>query len=687
MRRNVVFASILAAVQLIGATCELRAADLVIANFKLKDYQGKEWSLADFSRAKVIVVAFLGTDCPLANRYADRLVELAKGYAARDVSFLAIDSNQQDSLVQMGHFARVHRLEFPFLKDPSNVIADRFKAKRTPEICVLDGARAIRYRGRVDDQYGLGYTRPMAQERDLVRALDELLAGRAVTRPETELSGCIIGRVQREKPHGDITYTKQIAQILQARCVTCHRDGGIAPFALTSYKEAAAWAETIAEIVHSRRMPPWDASPKVGNFADDPSLSTAEIKLIEDWVSNGAPEGNAKELPEPMQFTEGWRIAKPDLVLSMPKAVRIPARGTLPYQYFTIDPGFNEDTWIRASEVRPGNPMAVHHVMVFVQAPGAPAPDLAGGIGDPVALWAPGMAPMSFPETTARFVPAGSKLVFQMHYLPTGVEQIDRTSVGFVLADPGKVQRAMKAELAMNTQLRIPPNDPDYSATADYRVMQNSMLYAMFPHMHLRGRAFRIEAIFPDKYKQVLLDVPRYRFDWQNRYTLAEPLYLPEGTVLHCEARFDNSDMNLSNPDPKAEVRFGAQTWDEMLVGYFDMVQVNQDLRLGLPAVQMIGDGKYEVQFRYRAKPGTKEVVLTGSFNNWSKTATRMTGPDAQNTFTAKVALKTGRHEYKFLVDGKSWQADPGNLQRAASNNSSILELPPRPKILTDAGE
>jgi peroxiredoxin len=657
-------------------TTEALSADLHIANFTLKDYQGKDHSLADFAKAKLVVVAFIGADCPLANRYSDRLAELAKEYGPRDVAFLAIDANQQDSLPQLARMARIHRIEFPLLKDPGNAIADRFGAKRTPEIFVLDAKRNVRYQGRVDDQYGIGYMRPAPQDRDLIRALDELLAGRVVSHPRTEVSGCYIGRVKREAPHGDITYSNQIARLLQSRCVNCHRAAGIAPFALTSYQDAAAWAETIAEVVHARRMPPWDASPKVGKFADDPSLSEAEIKLVEQWVENGVPQGDPKDLPTPVQFADGWRIPKPDLILTMPKMYRVQAKGVLPYQYFTVDPGFTEDKWIRASEVRPGNPSVVHHVVVIVQTPGAPSPALTGGIGDPVAVGAPGTAPLNFPEGTARLIPAGSKLVFQMHYTPNGVEQIDRTSVGLLLADPSKVQRAMKAEIAVNTKFRIPPDDSYFQATADYRFGQDTILYSLFPHMHLRGKSFRIEAVYPDKRREVLLHVPHYRFDWQNRYALAEPLHLPEGTVLHCDAHFDNSPANLSNPDPKAEVHFGEQTWDEMLVGYFDVAPADQDLRLGLPNIKALDDGRYEVQFAYRAKAGTQAVYLAGEFNKWNITGHKMEGPDADNRFTTKLVLKAGRYEYKFVVNGKDWRNDPGNPRQVGAYNNSELTVP-----------
>ena len=310
-------------------------------------------------------------------------------------------------------------------------------------------------------------------------------------------------------------------------------------------------------------MPPWDASPKVGKFADDPSLSAAEIELIEKWVQNGVPEGDRKDLPKPAQFTDGWRIPRPDLIVTMPKAFRVPASGTLPYQYFTIDPGFREDKWIKASEVRPGNPGVVHHVVVIVQPPGAPSPEATGGIGDPVAIGAPGATPLSFPEGTARYVPAGSRLVLQMHYTPNGAEQIDRTSIGLVFADPKKVVRAMKAEIAVNVKLH-PPGNPDYAATADYQLSQDVILCPVSAHA-FAGRIVPHRGDLPEQ------ATPGTARSASLPLRLAKPLCpggaiaAPEGTFLHCDAHFDNSDLNLSNPNPKAEVRFGVQTWDEML--------------------------------------------------------------------------------------------------------------------------
>ena len=288
------------------------------------------------------------------------------------------------------------------------------------------------------------------------------------------------------------------------------------------------------------------------------------------------------------------------------------------------------------------------------------------------------MWPLIFPEGTARFVPAGSKLVFQMHYTPNGTVQTDRTRVGLVFADPKKVCKAIRSDMALNVDLNIPAGAADYTAFADYRFGQDAILYGLFPHMHLRGKSFRFTARYPDGKQEVLLQVPRYRFDWQNRYVLVQPKRMPEGTVLHCEGHFDNSEANLSNPDPAAAVRFGEQTWNEMLVGYFDMALADQDLRAGLPQATALSDGLYEVRFYYQAPAGTKAVFLVGEFNHWNTTAQKMDGPDATGRFTTKLALRPGRYEYKFMLDGKDWRHDPANPHQAGYFHNSVLFVPQR---------
>jgi peroxiredoxin len=645
-----------------------------VANFKLQDYRGAGHSLEDFSKNKVVVIAFLGAECPLATRYASRLAELAREFEPKEVAFLGLDANQQDGITQIARLAREHHIEFPILKDVGNTVADRLGAQRTPEVFVLDDSRVVRYWGRIDDQYGLSYSRPQPTRRDLAIALEELLAGKPVSQPTSPAEGCFIGRVRRDSGTGAVTYSKQIARIVQARCVTCHRAGSIAPFALTSYKDAAGWAATIREVIEQGRMPPWRANPKYGVFANDARLPEPEKKLVYEWIDHGCPEGDPKELPKPISFVEGWRIPEPDLILSMPQPFTVPATGVVPYRYFEVDPGFKEDKWVKASEGQPGNRSVVHHLIVFVQPPGSrPVSETGGFSGEFLAGGVSGLPPMILPEGDARFVPAGSKLVFQMHYTPNGTVQKDQSRVGLVFADPKSVVRELSSDLALNFKFQIPPGANNYPVEAEFRFRQDSLLYSLMPHMHLRGKSFRFEAVYPDQKREILLDVPQYSFDWQNQYVLAKPKLMPEGTVLHCIAHFDNSKDNLSNPDPQATVTWGDQTWQEMMVGYFDAGLAYQDLRPGPPKVKALGSGDYEVQFKYAAPAGTKSVHLAGTFNDWKTDARKMDGPNNNDAFTTKLKLKTGRYEYKFVLDGHIWKADPANRQQAGYFNNSVV--------------
>lgn len=649
-------------------------SDKPIASFKLRDYRGAWHSLDDCKDKKLVVVAFLGTECPIANRYAGRLTELAKEFEPKGVAFLGIISNQQDAISKIADLAKEQKLTFPLLKDVGNAVADQLEAFRTPEGFVLDDKRVVRYRGRIDDQYGIGYARPKPMRRDLAIALEELLEDKAVSQPVTGVEGCRIGRVKRPSSQGSVTYNKQIAPLLLRHRVSCHHADSLAPFALTSYGDAAGWAETIQEVIEDQRMPPWHANPKYGRFANDNRLAEEEKQLVSQWVKNGAPEGDAKDLPPKQPLEEGWRI-KPDVILTMPKPFLVPAEGTVAYQYFTIDPGFKEDKWVRASEARPGNRAVVHHLVVNVQPPDSkpfgtenfPLDFLAGG--------APGSPPLLLPDSEAKFIPAGSKLVFQVHYTPNGTAQIDRSPLGLAFADPKTVRKEIRSEAAINFRFRIPPGAASHQVVADYRFGQDAILYSLFPHMHQRGKSFRFEAIYPDMKRGILLDVPRYSFDWQNEYILAEPKRMPEGTILHCIGTFDNSARNRSNPDPNAAVTFGEQTWEEMMVGYFDIALADQDLRLGAPRVRAKGDGQYEIVFHYQAPPGTKSVYLAGSFNDWKPTGHKMDGPDANGAFTDRLVVKAGNYEYKYVLEGKVWKADPGNRRQTGFYNNSVLRV------------
>lgn len=550
-----------------------------IGDFQLRDYRGAEKSLKDFADAKLVVVAFVGCECPLAKQYGHRLAELAKEFEPRGVAFLGINANHQDGVTAIGQYAKTSGITFPILKDVKYEVADLFGALRTPEAFVLDGGRAIRYRGRIDDQYGIGFNRPKPTRRDLAIALEELLAGKDVSEALTRTAGCFIGRVRQEANKGAVTYSKHVAPILQKRCVECHRPGQIAPFALTTYDETVAWTDTIREVIQEGRMPPWHADPKYGTFANDCRVPEAEKQLIYQWIDAGAPEGDPKDLPEPAKFVEGWRLPKPDVVFTIPKPFRVPAQGTVEYQWFVVNSGFKEDKWVRATEVRPGCRAVVHHVLVFMQPPGGSQGPFSGFASNWIAATVPGAQPVILPKGTAMLVPAGSRFLFQVHYTPNGAEQMDQTSMAMVFEDPKNVKKEATVEMVANPRLLLPPHQADVRVDAKRVIREDSILLDMSPHTHLRGKTFRYEAVYPNGEREILLDLPHYDFNWQNTYKLTKPKLLTKGTELLCTAYYDNSEKNPSNPDPNATVHWGEQTWEEMMIGYYTVVPANQDLQ------------------------------------------------------------------------------------------------------------
>lgn len=537
-------------------------------DFTLPDHCGKLHSLADFSDKPIVVVVFLGAECPLAQLYAPRLAEMSRAYGPRGVAFLAINANAQDSLADIAAFVRSHPFPFPVLKDSDHAVADGLRAVRTPEAFVLDGDRVVRYWGRIDDQYAIGIHGGQAQSRDLAAALDDLLAHRPVARPAVASVGCRIGRIPRGVPIGNITYTRHIRPLLEKRCVECHRAGEIAPFSLTDYPDVVAWSAMIHEVVSEGRMPPWFADPKFGHFKNDARLSPEERRLLTTWIDNHCPQGEPENTAPSAKFLPGWRIPNPDQVVFMADEPHpVPADGDVDYEYFLIDPGFTEDKYLQAAEVRPGNRAIVHHALVAIVPPGDSRAqfDTLGALLD----YAPGMPPMILPEGTALRVPAGSKFLFQMHYTPNGSPQHDRSYLGLVFADPRTVKRQVRGGAVMNQAIDIPPGASDYRLSAEHILLEDVRLLSLSPHMHLRGKSFRVEVHYPGGRREVLLDVPRYDFNWQLRYDLAEPKHLPRGARLVCTAHYDNSRNNPANPDPTKAIAWGDQTWDEMLIGFF----------------------------------------------------------------------------------------------------------------------
>lgn len=364
-----------------------------------------------------------------------------------------------------------------------------------------------------------------------------------------------------------VTYTKHAAPILNSRCVECHRAGEAAPMALTSYKEVRPWAKAIKAAVLARKMPPWLADPAHGKWANDRRLSEEEVQTLVAWADAGAVEGKAKDLPAAPRFETGWNIGKPDKVIDMGADFDVPASGEVAYKYFVVDPGFEQDMWIEAAEARPDKRGVVHHIIVFVQDP--KEPQLAGTGGNLLVGWAPGDPPMNYKPGTAKLIRAGSKLRFQMHYTPNGTAAKDRSYVGLRFAKQAPQYRALTGR-AMTWNFKIPPHAENYEVKSSFTAKEDIRLTSLMPHMHLRGKDFQYDIVYPDGRREVLLKVPRYDFNWQLAYSFAQPLDVPKGTRIECVAHFDNSANNKFNPDPSKEVKWGDQTWEEMMIGWFN---------------------------------------------------------------------------------------------------------------------
>ena len=361
------------------------------------------------------------------------------------------------------------------------------------------------------------------------------------------------------------TFYKDVLPILQKHCQECHRSGEVAPMSLLSYQQVRPWAKSIKSAVLARKMPPWFADPHYGKFSNDTSLSSAEVATLTAWIDGGAHEGNRRDGRENPNFVDGWRF-KPDLVFELPQMVQVPANGTVDYMYFAVPTGFKEDKWVQTIEVRPSNRSVVHHAIVYVQS-GATT---WGSGGEYLGGYAPGAVPQEWKRGEARLIPAGSTLIFQMHYTASGQPACDRTRVGLVFAKEPPNQRILAMQ-ALNAGFVIPPGKADYQVDAARTLRQDALLVGLRAHMHLRGKSFEFRVVYPDGRTEVLLRIPKYDFNWQPYYYLESPLKLPRGTRIECTAHFDNSANNPFNPNPDLAVHWGEQSWDEMMIGWFDI--------------------------------------------------------------------------------------------------------------------
>lgn len=549
----------------------------LIEDIAFTDISGQAGKLSDYS-GHTLVIFTTNTTCPLCKKYLPTLAEYEKAYADK-VKFLYLNVTEGETAAKVAEVVKGTGLTGRYVLDPKADLGKALRADTTTDCFVLDASRTLQYRGAVDDQFGIGYSLDKPRVSYLRQALDAVLAGNQPIYQATWAPGCDLDLGLTElKAGGTVTWHNRISRIIAQNCQECHRAGENGPFELMTYADVKAQRGMIKKVVKNRTMPPWFATPGVGHFRNDRSLTDRDREDLLSWLENGLPEGDAKEGAKARTWPEGWRIGKPDQVFELPEVQKIPAKGEVKYRYIRVDSNFTEDKWVKAMEIRATAPQVVHHVLVFLEYPrnhprAKEQPKDMGGLNGYFMGMVPGQGHIIMPEGQAKFIPKGATFVFQLHYTANGTEAEDQTRMGVIFNDgPPAVEVNTKG--VSNTFFRIPAGDDNYKITSSWTVPQDIKILAFDPHAHVRGKAWKYEALYADGTRETLIDIPKYDFNWQLLYELQEPITLPKGTKIICTAWYDNSDKNPANPDPTKDVYFGEQTWEEMMIGYVNWIPV-----------------------------------------------------------------------------------------------------------------
>ena len=559
---------------------------------ELIDLAGRSHQFGDVQPESLTVVVFLSLSCPIANAALPRLDAVANaegpGLAVR---LYGVVSDRSVTRAAAAAHSRERPTTFPILFDASGTIREALAPTHVPEAFVFDDTGRLAYRGAIDDAFAaVGRRRPAVTRHHLADAVAAIRRGAAPPEPFVPPVGCRL-ELPLPRAEAEVSFARDVAPILNAHCVSCHRPGGGGPFALTSAAEAAAVAPMLVEVTRDRSMPPWPPRPDpVHKLVGERWLRDAEIDLLARWAAAGCPPGDAADLPPPPRFVEGWQLGRPDLVVRIPEAFTVPADGPDVFRNFVVPLDIPADRVVAAIEFHPGDHRVVHHAVLFLDESGRareldaadPRPGYEG-FGGPGFLpsgalggWSVGNTPRRLPGGRGRYLRKGSDLVVQVHYHPDGVERTDRSEIGIFFVDEPVAefladrQRLVGSIWTANYVLDIPAGEAAHAVTARYRLPREVTMVGVVPHMHLLGRSVRVRADLPGGERRVILDIPSWNYAWQDEYLYEQPFSLPPGTELVVEAVFDNSAANPSNPSkPPQRVVWGDGTLDEMLFCFF----------------------------------------------------------------------------------------------------------------------
>jgi peroxiredoxin len=540
-----------------GSAFALSPGD-VVDDFRLNDQNGQSHELYYLSDMKAVVLLAAGNGCAASRTAAKALDALRTRYQALGVEILAIDSNLKDTPESIAKEVKADGTSLPVLADELQLIGESLGFQRNGEVLIVNPQNwKLIYRGAAE-KGGNHYVEA---------ALDAAVAGAPVKVTQTDAAGCDIVMPERARraAHAQISYEKTIAPMLSAHCVACHREGGIAPWQMSSYDLVRGFSPMIREVVRTKRMPPWHADPHYGVFSNDRSLTAEETKTLVHWIEAGSPRGGgADPLTAVKKDWPVWALGTPDLVVNLPK-FDVPATGIIPYQMWTVDNPLDHDVWVRAVDFLPGARSNLHHIIATIggeMAPGQKRDNTDGSLAD----YVPGSEPLQIPPESGILLKKGAKFGFQAHYTVNGKPTTDVTQMGLYFMDKPPQYR-YRAAIMANPRIMIPANTKVYTNDAVYKFDHEVLVYSLHPHAHFRGAAAEFVAQYPDGREEVLLNVPRYEFNWQTTYVLKTPIVLPAGTAVRYSMTYDNSTQNKANPDPNRVVPWGQQTWDEMLFG------------------------------------------------------------------------------------------------------------------------
>ena len=572
------------------------------AVLRATDLQGRVFSLSDAPNVAATGLVFISTQCPISGRYVPELNRISSELnhtGNNQVRLFAVISDPSVTRAAAVQYAKDYKFDFPILFDASGELSQQFSPKLTPEAIVLNRHGELEYRGRIDDTFiDLRKQKPVAEHHDLVDALQAVAADKKLVVAQTQVVGCYFEAWNDKSKSTAISYTRDIAPILNSNCVQCHRDGQVAPFSLMTYDQAAHHAKQMARVTDEQLMPPWKAEPGYGHFLDERRLTDREVSLITQWAQAGAPQGDAADLPPSPTFSDGgWTLGEPDIVLQMPQAFTVPAAGRDVYRVFPIHIDIPEDRYVVGFEFKARATTVLHHALFFLDDTGRgrelaaksndgqPGYRSFGGVGFPASGglggYAPGAMPYFLPDGVGRPLRKGSDLVLQIHYHPDGKEHQDQSKLALYFAKK-PIRKISISFPVITRQIDIPAGDANYQRDVTVKVPTDVTLLGLTPHMHLIGKQMKVTAYPPDGSTVPLISIKDWDFRWQDQYRFAEPVHLPRGTVVKMQAIYNNSTSNPDNPsNPPQRVTYGEQTTNEMCICFLQLTVDNWTLSPG----------------------------------------------------------------------------------------------------------